>query len=60
MKKNFVFQMQLSLLFALILIFFQFLQEYDYVFDVDIQEGKPTLKLPFNITGKTFKIVFLK
>ena len=27
-----------------------FLQEYDYVFDVDIQEGKPSLKLPYNIT----------
>eukprot|EP00112_Aurelia_sp_Birch-Aquarium-sp1_P008651 Seg1958.5 transcript_id=Seg1958.5/GoldUCD/mRNA.D3Y31 product="Phospholipase A-2-activating protein" protein_id=Seg1958.5/GoldUCD/D3Y31 len=25
-------------------------KEYDYVFDVDIQEGKPPLKLPFNIT----------
>eukprot|EP00794_Sanderia_malayensis_P016237 gene16236-17875_t len=25
-------------------------QEYDYVFDVDIEEGKPTLKLPYNIT----------
>ena len=22
------------------------------MFDVDIQEGKPPLKLPFNITGK--------
>lgn len=25
-------------------------KEYDYVFDVDIEEGKPPLKLPFNIT----------
>eukprot|EP00795_Rhopilema_esculentum_P010393 gene10393-19090_t len=25
-------------------------KEYDYVFDVDIAEGKPPLKLPFNIT----------
>lgn len=25
-------------------------KEYDYVFDVDIQEGKPPLKLPFNAT----------
>jgi len=25
-------------------------QEYDYVFDVDIQEGMPPLKLPFNVT----------
>ena len=28
-----------------------FWQEYDYVFDVDIEEGKPPLKLPYNITG---------
>ena len=26
------------------------LQEYDYVFDVDIQEDKPPLKLPYNAT----------
>lgn len=26
-------------------------KEYDYVFDVDIQEGVPPLKLPYNITG---------
>ncbi|CAD5115874.1 DgyrCDS4814 [Dimorphilus gyrociliatus] len=25
-------------------------KEYDFVFDVDIQEGKPALKLPFNTT----------
>ena len=25
-------------------------QEYDYVFSVDIEEGKPPLKLPFNVT----------
>ena len=25
------------------------LQEYDYVFTVEIQEGAPPLKLPFNI-----------
>ncbi|KAK7485283.1 hypothetical protein BaRGS_00023534 [Batillaria attramentaria] len=25
-------------------------KEYDYVFDVDIEEGKPPLKLPYNIT----------
>lgn len=26
-------------------------KEYDYVFDVDIQDGVPPLKLPYNITG---------
>ena len=25
-------------------------KEYDYVFDVDIEEGKPALKLPYNMT----------
>lgn len=25
------------------------LQEYDYVFDVDIEDGRPPLKLPYNI-----------
>lgn len=25
-------------------------QEYDYVFDVDVAEGQPPLKLPFNVT----------
>ena len=24
-------------------------QEYDYVFDVDITDGAPALKLPFNV-----------
>jgi len=27
-------------------------KEYDYVFDVDIAEGAPALKLPYNVTGK--------
>jgi phospholipase A-2-activating protein len=27
-------------------------KEYDYVFDVDVQEGAPPLKLPFNVSGK--------
>ena len=32
--------------------------EYDYVFDVDIQEGAPALKLPFNKVGRcTFCIL---
>ena len=26
-------------------------KEYDYVFDVDIQEGAPPLKLPYNVSG---------
>lgn len=25
-------------------------KEYDYVFDIDIEDGKPPLKLPFNVT----------
>jgi phospholipase A-2-activating protein len=27
-------------------------KEYDYVFDVDIQDGVPPLKLPYNISGE--------
>lgn len=27
-------------------------KEYDYVFDVDIQDGVPPLKLPYNANGK--------
>lgn len=26
-------------------------REYDYVFDVDVQEGVPPLKLPYNASG---------
>jgi phospholipase A-2-activating protein len=26
-------------------------KEYDYVFDVDIEDGKPPLKLPYNLSG---------
>lgn len=26
-------------------------KEYDYVFDVDIQDGVPPLKLPYNVSG---------
>ncbi|KAF8637390.1 hypothetical protein AX17_002886 [Amanita inopinata Kibby_2008] len=29
-------------------------KEYDYVFDVDIQEGVPPLKLPYNVTENPF------
>lgn len=29
-------------------------QEYDYVFDVDIEDGKPALKLPFNATQNPY------
>jgi phospholipase A-2-activating protein len=25
--------------------------EYDYIFDVDIAEGAPPLKLPYNVSG---------
>jgi phospholipase A-2-activating protein len=28
-------------------------KEYDYVFDVDVSEGMPPLKLPFNVSGKS-------
>lgn len=27
-------------------------KEYDYVFDVDVSEGMPALKLPYNVSGK--------
>lgn len=26
-------------------------KKYDYVFDVDVQEGAPPLKLPYNASG---------
>lgn len=26
-------------------------KEYDYVFEVDVSEGMPPLKLPYNVTG---------
>ena len=29
-------------------------REYDYVFDVDIQEGAPPLKLPYNVTENPY------
>ncbi|GLB34723.1 putative PFU (PLAA family ubiquitin binding) [Lyophyllum shimeji] len=29
-------------------------KEYDYVFDVDIQDGVPPLKLPYNVTDNPF------
>jgi hypothetical protein len=28
-------------------------KEYDYVFDVDVQEGVPPLKLPYNASGES-------
>lgn len=35
-------------------------KEYDYVFDVDIQDGVPPLKLPYNANGTALTIgVFL-
>lgn len=35
-------------------------KEYDYVFDVDIQDGVPPLKLPYNVTGEShFRYYFI-
>ncbi|KAF2663658.1 polyubiquitin binding protein-like protein [Microthyrium microscopicum] len=31
-------------------------QDYDYVFDVDIEEGKPALKLPYNRTQSPWEV----
>ncbi|KAJ1944859.1 WD repeat protein Lub1, partial [Linderina macrospora] len=31
-------------------------KEYDYVFDVDIQEGAPPLKLPYNVTENVYSV----
>lgn len=31
-------------------------KEYDYVFDVDIQEGAPPLKLPYNVTENPYSV----
>lgn len=31
-------------------------KEYDYVFDVDIQDGAPPLKLPYNASGISFSL----
>lgn len=33
-------------------------KEYDYVFDVDVQEGVPPLKLPFNVSGELFYTIY--
>lgn len=30
-------------------------QDYDYVFDVDIEDGKPPLKLPFNVAQNPYE-----
>jgi hypothetical protein len=36
-------------------------KEYDYVWDVDIAEGMPPLKLPYNVTGESdFKLVLTR
>lgn len=29
-------------------------QEYDFVFDVDIEDGKPPLKLPYNVSANPY------
>ncbi|GAM88492.1 hypothetical protein ANO11243_065250 [Dothideomycetidae sp. 11243] len=31
-------------------------QDYDYVFDVDIEDGKPALKLPFNTNQNPYEV----
>lgn len=31
-------------------------REYDYVFDVDIEEGKPPLKLPYNVNQNHYEV----
>jgi phospholipase A-2-activating protein len=31
-------------------------KDYDYVFDVDIDDGKPPLKLPFNVTENPYTV----
>jgi len=31
-------------------------KEYDYVFDIDIEDGKPALKLPFNVTQNPYDV----
>ncbi|KAF1925798.1 phospholipase A-2-activating protein [Didymella exigua CBS 183.55] len=31
-------------------------KEYDYVFDVDIEEGKPPLKLPYNVNQNHYEV----
>ena len=33
-------------------------KEYDYVFDVDIEDGKPPLKLPFNVTQNPHDVAY--
>lgn len=32
-------------------------QEYDFVFDVDVEDGKPPLKLPYNATRTLFAML---
>jgi phospholipase A-2-activating protein len=31
-------------------------RDYDYVFDVDIEDGKPPLKLPFNVSQNPYEV----
>ncbi|KTW27732.1 hypothetical protein T552_02172 [Pneumocystis carinii B80] len=33
-------------------------QEYDYVFDVDIAEGSPPLKLPYNVNQNPYEVAY--
>jgi hypothetical protein len=32
-------------------------KEYDYVFDIDIEDGADPLKLPYNVTGLVYIIL---
>lgn len=31
-------------------------EDYDYVFDIDIEDGKPPLKLPYNVTQNPYEV----
>ena len=35
-------------------------KEYDYVFDVDIEDGVPPLKLPYNANGRAMHFVEIR
>lgn len=35
-------------------------KEYDYVFDVDVSEGQPALKLPYNVNRELPSLRFIR
>lgn len=35
-------------------------KEYDYVFDINIDDGAPNLKLPYNVTGTVHKHAYFR